>query len=496
MVFGVSLVQAQEYGVTLSGDTGNFTTAENVDPTGPGSEISLDIYLTGVGAPQNAGGVWVDFTGSTADITYVSAGRALTDGSEGITGPWPPGGVMVNEPALAGTLMMVLADLGAGASPDGDGNLFIGNLVLQSTGPAAAPATVDFTVLTSPTWTPIEDSAVTPGSIVISTVCEFTTDDMCDDGNYCNGEETWDQGCGCNLGTPPCATTECTIDCDEDLDECLTEPVCDPASVTASTDPCCSDSPCAGDGSDPQPICAADFTLTKESGFYQPPAGDEVVTIKNRICLNNPDVLIGGIQFDLVDDPDCLTCIDCELTERTVMFDCVVLELPDGSCRVIMFCKNPGCAINPGECNIVTVVMQTNGNEECGDGCIAETITNIVASDYDGFALAGADGSPAGTPATLCPVVCGDVCPPGSGEANDCGDGVVDIYDIMCEVDFALTATTANECQLPRADVPTGTPPNCFAPDGEINILDIMVLIDSALNRQDCCSFYYTGIIY
>ena len=51
--------------------------------------------------------------------------------------------------------------------------------------------------------------------------------------------------------------------------------------------------------------------------------------------------------------------------------------------------------------------------------------------------------------------------------ANDCGDGVVDIYDIMCEVDLALTATTPNDCQLARADVPTGTPPNCFADPDE-----------------------------
>jgi hypothetical protein len=166
-----------------------------------------------------------------------------------------------------------------------------------------------------------------------------------------------------------------------------------------------------------------------------------------------------------------------------------------------------------------------NDNPECGEDCIEEEITNIVVSDYDGFELAGA-----GIGGTLCPVVCGDVCPAGTGLANDCGDGVVDIYDIMCEVDLALTATTPNDCQAPRANVPTGTPPDCTAPnsvctggtaDGEdadtvddcddcvagggvcsdtdprtINILDIMVLIDMALNRQDCCSFFYQGIIY
>jgi hypothetical protein len=235
------------------------------------------------------------------------------------------------------------------------------------------------------------------------------------------------------------------------------------------------------------------ITLIKQDGFYQPPADPEnIVTIKNRICLQNPNALVGGIQFDLCDTPDCLTCIDCELTERTVMFDCAVLELPNGCCRVIMFCKNPGCAINPGECDIVTLVMQTNGNPDCVEDCIIEEITGIVASDYDGFPLAGS-----AFPGRLCPVVCGDVCPPASApDVNNCGDGVVDIYDIMCEVDLALTLTAPDNCQAPRADLPTGTPPWCSDPDGEINILDIMVLIDMALNRQDCCSFYYQGIIY
>ena len=59
-----------------------------------------------------------------------------------------------------------------------------------------------------------------------------------------------------------------------------------------------------------------------------------------------------------------------------------------------------------------------------------------------------------------------------------------------------LTAGSPDDCQVMRADVPTGTPPNCVPPDGSINILDIMVIIDMALNRQDCCSFYYQGIIY
>jgi hypothetical protein len=482
MVFGVSLAQAQQYEVALAG-TKIFTTNEVVYP---GGTIGLDIWLTNAAAPQNAGGAWLDFSGSVDDIAYVSAGRAFQDGSEGVVGPWTNGaGVLVNEPAGPGTLMIVVGNLG-GAAPDDDGDIIVGTVTLQGSDPGANDATVTITTIPSvATWTPIDDTDVSAGLIVIMPI-GCPTDSACDDGLFCTGQE-YACACSCCPGTPPCDDGDpCTIDvCDEDQEACL-DKECDEAYALSNQAECASREPCAS------VCCGGDFQLIKESGYYQPPSEPgQVVTIKNKICLNNWSVLVGGIQFDICDTPDCLTCIDCELTERTVMFDCAVLELPDGCCRVIMFCKNPGCAINPGECDIVTVVMQTNGNPDCGEDCIIEEITNIIASDYDGFQLLGN-----GVAGFVCPVVCGDVCPPGSGTANDCGDGVVDIYDIMCEVDLALTATIPNDCQLPRADVPTGTPPNCFAPDGDINILDIMVLIDMALNRQDCCSFYYQGIIY
>ena len=477
MVLGAGYAQAQQYEVAPAG-TKAFTTAEGVVP---GGTISLAIWLTGANAPQFAGGAWLDFSGSVADIAYVSGGRCLSNGSEGCTGPWDPAaGVLINEPAGVGTLMYVVANL-AGAAPDGDGDLIVGTVTLRNTGSNDATVTIT-TIPSVATWTPIDDAGVGSGTIVISQVCGCTTDAACDDGLFCNGVEVCDPVCICSPGTPPCDDGNvCTLDCDEDTDSCLTD-VCDLSQIAASTSPCMADPACFS------VPCGDDGMLIKQDGYYQPPAGDEVVTVKNRICLDNPSDLVGGIQFDICDTPDCLTCIDCELTERTVMFDCAVLELPDGCCRVLMFCKNPGCAINPGICDIVTLVMQTNGNPEC-TACIDENITNIVLSDYDGFELDGA-----GIPGSLCPVLCGDVCPPGDDIA--CGDGVVDIYDIMCEVDLALTLTAPNDCQSARADVPTGTPPWCTEPDGEINILDIMVLIDMALNRQDCCSFYYQGLIY
>ena len=131
LMAGPVMAQAPTYSFDIDPTDGG----KNLQPSisiAPGDAVTFDMYLSNTPAPQNAGGFWVDFSGSTADVTYVSAGRALTDGSEGPVGPWPPGGVLVNEPSGAGTIMGVMADLGAGAAPDGDGDIFLGRVTLQS----------------------------------------------------------------------------------------------------------------------------------------------------------------------------------------------------------------------------------------------------------------------------------------------------------------------------------------------------------------------------
>ena len=72
----------------------------------------------------------------------------------------------------------------------------------------------------------------------------------------------------------------------------------------------------------------------------------------------------------------------------------------------------------------------------------------------------------------------------------------MDIFDILEEMDFIIHIKDPDDCQAVRVDVPTGTPPNCDPPDGTIDVGDLMVIIDMALNRQDCCSYYYGGVIY
>ena len=152
--------------------TKNVITETNI---GAGTQISLDLWLQDAGAtPQISGGAWIDFTGSTTKISYVSGGRALTDGSEGPTGNWTPGaGVYLNEPDGVGTVMYVCVNL-SGSAPDVDGDQFVGTVTLRCT--AGGDAIVNLiTIPGVPTWGPIVDADAVPGSLIIRQQVQTTT---------------------------------------------------------------------------------------------------------------------------------------------------------------------------------------------------------------------------------------------------------------------------------------------------------------------------------
>ncbi len=236
-------------------------------------------------------------------------------------------------------------------------------------------------------------------------------------------------------------------------------------------------------------FCSSSVALT--IGDQWANCGD--VGVKIPICLVNLEVEVGAVQIDLCEINDCLICVGCEMTERTVIFDCMVNELDNGCCAVVVFSKNPGGVINPGECDIVIIDYTLKDEEGCCNNCIGIVPESIEVVNQYGYIV----DSMVNDIGMICPFECGDVEPAASTAASwDCGDGDVDIFDILEEVDFIIHVKDPDECQAVRADVPTGTPPDCDPPDGTIDVGDLMVIIDMALNRQDCCSYYYGGVIY
>jgi hypothetical protein len=242
------------YQVDVAGGYKNFETEVGLSAC---SSLTIDIYLADAGGPQNAGGVWLDFTDSIADIAYVSAGRAFEDGSEGIVGPWTSGvGALVNEPAGPGTIYYAVANL-AGAYPDGDGDLIIGSITLQSVGLYDANIAIT-TIPSVPTWTPIDDADVVAGSITVQMVCGCIEDTACMDNLWCNGVEECDEECCiCYAGTPPCEDyDECSLNiCTEadppgDFRTGTCDYPCNSGGLIGPEDPCCSNPICSSD-----PIC-------------------------------------------------------------------------------------------------------------------------------------------------------------------------------------------------------------------------------------------------
>ena len=95
------------------------------------------------------------------------------------------------------------------------------------------------------------------------------------------------------------------------------------------------------------------------------------VGVKIDICLQNLEIPVGGLQMDLCESvDDCLVCTECELTERTTIFDCMVNELENGCCALVVFSKNPGGVINPGECDIVIIDYHIKFSPKCCNTCI------------------------------------------------------------------------------------------------------------------------------
>jgi hypothetical protein len=85
-----------------------------------------------------------------------------------------------------------------------------------------------------------------------------------------------------------------------------------------------------------------------------------------------------------------------------------------------------------------------------------------------------------------------------------CGDGVVNLFDILEAVDIILGYAEPTDCQLKNGDVPNGMPPYCGSPsgstncltDGQMDIFDLIVINDTALGKANCCDYCISGEIY
>ena len=221
-------------------------------------------------------------------------------------------------------------------------------------------------------------------------------------------------------------------------------------------------------------------------------ANPNTENVQVTVIMSNPDHKVKGIQTDIYDESDLLTCTGCAPDpDRAPQFTCSAGYQGDGKCRVVMITTNPASLIQEGKGPVFTVDYDVSGSAPSVD-CIDIALTDIKVSDQYGEELCVCEES-----AEICFIGCGDVYPRECLPENPvCGDGIVDFYDYLEVRDFVLGEIELSECQKRRADVPTGTLPYCDYPDGEINDLDVLVIYDMALDRPNCCDYYYFDKIY
>ena len=78
---------------------------------------------------------------------------------------------------------------------------------------------------------------------------------------------------------------------------------------------------------------SAEVTLTVGDGSGLPSSTGSPVVVN----LDNPSDVIKGIQVDVCDVDDFLSCTTCDTTEHTIDFSCSTNELPNGCCRIVLF---------------------------------------------------------------------------------------------------------------------------------------------------------------
>lgn len=133
--------------------------------------------------------------------------------------------------------------VGWGIDPNGFGAAWLARLCADSDGDGVCD-TDDFCPNTP------------PGEGINPQGCSCSQITPCDDGNFCNGMETCENGV-CLSGTPPCDEAEYCDDVADGCFECLSDAHCDdknPCTLDACVDGSCVYSPIAGCGGPPPPV--------------------------------------------------------------------------------------------------------------------------------------------------------------------------------------------------------------------------------------------------
>jgi len=314
----------------------------------------------------------------------------------------------------------------------------------------------------------------------------------CNDGLFCNGEESCVNG-SCQPGMDPCPGQVC----DEESDQCLVPPPPPVVPCTISIQP---------ESADVVSGESVTFTVTPEGECSTANYEWSVESGCGSICDQTGNYK-AGLHVDMVNPAtDAVRVVDhgngdiaAEATV-TVSFACPLMQIygeQSKELEVLRSFRDNVLSQTPEGQELTNLYYQwspmiaglmSNNREvredakELIDGImplIVNATEEYPRGEYQTDSANGrfqSDG--------VLDVKCGDIEPSG-------GDGEVDINDVMEAIDIVLGIGDHSDCQLKMADVTTGTPPTCHERDGEINIFDVLVILDVALEKEPhCCTTY------
>lgn len=161
-------------------------------------------------------------------------------------------------------------------------------------------------------------------------------------------------------------------------------------------------------------VSQAVVTLTVGDGSGFPGSTDNPVAVS----LANPDDIVKAVQMDICDVGNFLTPVrndnppeydGCELTDRTAGFDCLVNELPNGCCRVLLF-SDGGTLIEEGEGPVFTLKYDVSGGAPSGQCRNLNPVGVVISAEnnlpFEATSVAGEfcfDGSGTTTTTTTVP---------------------------------------------------------------------------------------------
>jgi hypothetical protein len=241
-------------------------------------------------------------------------------------------------------------------------------------------------------------------------------------------------------------------------------------------------------------------------GLSQTFANPNTQTTDVELLLWNPENHVKAIQVDICEcegGDDNIVCTECVVDEiRTPEYICSANELENGCCRVVLYSTEPDDLIQQGSGAVARIKFDVLDGVTTKDEVCLMPMDIKVSDQFNEYLCA-------------CPKaggitfrICGDVYPQDCYECESCGDGIVDLFDILEEIDIILGIQTASICQAMayHGDVPLGMPPYCGNPagvnppncetDGIIDIFDALFIIDKALSKLNCCDYCMYGLIY